>query len=183
MQKMTRLEQLLSQYAAYHLDHKNVLTHFIGIPLIVFSIMCLTARAGVMFSGFEITLALVLLVLSVIYYLRLDKSLGFLMLLIYAIAYPFAYKIAQLSMGAWLAISIGSFVVGWGFQFIGHFYEKKKPAFVDDLVGLAIGPLFVLAEFVFLLGFRKDLQVKMLEEARKQRTVMDQKSLQTLHAK
>ena len=50
-----------------------------------------------MLSGFEITLALVLLILSVIYYLRLDKSLGFLMLLIYAIAYPFAYKIAQLN--------------------------------------------------------------------------------------
>ncbi|MDR6540271.1 Mpo1 family 2-hydroxy fatty acid dioxygenase [Acinetobacter bereziniae] len=180
---MTRLEQLLSQYAAYHLDQKNVLTHFIGIPMIVFSIMCLTARAGVMLSGFEITLALVLLILSVIYYLRLDKSLGFLMLLIYAIAYPFAYKIAQLNMSTWLVISIGSFVVGWVFQFIGHFYEKKKPAFVDDLVGLAIGPLFVLAEFVFLLGFRKDLQTKMLAEARKQRSVMDQKSLQTLHAK
>lgn len=43
---MNRLEQLLSQYAAYHLDHKNVFTHFIGIPMIVFSIMCLTARAG-----------------------------------------------------------------------------------------------------------------------------------------
>lgn len=180
---MTKLEQLLSQYAAYHLDHKNVFTHFIGIPMIVFSIMCLTARAGVMVSGFEITLALILLVLSVVYYLRLDKSLGFLMLIIYAIAYPFAYKIAQLNMGTWLTVSIGAFVVGWVFQFVGHFYEKKKPAFVDDIVGLAIGPLFVLAEAVFLLGFRKDLQAKMLEEARKQRTVMDEKSLQTAHAK
>lgn len=180
---MNRLEQLLSQYAAYHLDHKNVFTHFIGIPMIVFSIMCLTARAGVMLSGFEITLALILLVLSVIYYLSLDKTFGFLMLLIYAVAYPFAYKIAQLGMGTWLSISIGTFVVGWVFQFVGHFYEKKKPAFVDDLVGLAIGPLFVLAEFVFLLGFRKDLQEKMLAEARKQRTAMDEKSLQALHAK
>lgn len=39
---MTKLEQLLSQYAAYHLDQKNIYTHFVGIPLIVFSIMCLT---------------------------------------------------------------------------------------------------------------------------------------------
>ena len=54
---MTKLEQLLSQYAAYHLDHKNIVSHFAGIPLIVFSIMCLTARAGVMLSGFELTLA------------------------------------------------------------------------------------------------------------------------------
>jgi len=180
---MSKLEQLLSQYASYHLDHKNVLTHFIGIPMIVFSIMCLTARAGVFISGFEITLALILLISSVIYYLRLDKSLGFLMLLIYAVAYPFAYKIAQLGMSAWLMISIGIFIVGWIFQFVGHFYEKKKPAFVDDLVGLAIGPLFVLAEAVFLLGFRKDLQAKMLEEAKKQRATMDEKSLAAAHAK
>ena len=33
---MTRVERLLSQYAAYHLDRKNVMTHFIGVPLIVF---------------------------------------------------------------------------------------------------------------------------------------------------
>lgn len=172
---MTKLELLLSQYASYHLDQKNIVTHFIGIPLIVFSVMCLTARAGFMISGFEITLALVLLVLSIIYYLSLDKSLGFLMLIIYAVSYPFAYKIAQLDTTSWLVVSIGIFFVGWIIQFVGHFYEKKKPAFVDDLVGLAIGPLFVLAEAVFLLGFRKDLQSKMLEEARKQRAAMDAK--------
>lgn len=176
MNDMTKLEQLLSQYAAYHLDHKNVVTHFIGIPMIVFSIICLTARAGVQVSGFELTLALLLIVASVIYYLSLDRIFGLIMLVIFAIAYPFAYKIAQWDMTAWLATSIGIFVVGWVFQFIGHFYEKKKPAFVDDLVGLAIGPLFVLAEFVFLLGFRKDLQAKMLEIARKQRAEMDVKA-------
>ncbi|MEG0483774.1 MAG: Mpo1-like protein [Acinetobacter sp.] len=174
---MSKLEQLLSQYAAYHLDHKNVITHFIGIPLIVFSIICLTARAGIVVAGFEVTLALVLIVASVIYYLSLDKIFGILMLIIFAIAYPFAYKIAQMGMSTWLMLSIGIFVVGWVFQFIGHFYEKKKPAFVDDLVGLAIGPLFVLAEFVFLLGLRKDLQARMLEAAKKQRAEMDAKAV------
>ena len=174
---MSKLEQLLSQYAAYHLDHKNVITHFIGIPLIVFSIMCLTARAGIVVAGFEVTLALVLIVASVIYHLSLDKIFGGLMLIIFVIAYPFAFKIAQMDMGTWLALSIGIFVVGWVFQFIGHFYEKKKPAFVDDLVGLAIGPLFVLAEFVFLLGLRKDLQTRMLDAAKKQRAEMDAKAV------
>ena len=46
---------------------------------------------------------------------------------------------------------------------------------MDDLVGLAIGPLFVLAEMVFMLGFRKDLEQRMLEQARKQRALMDLK--------
>ena len=47
---------------------------------------------------------------------------------------------------------------GWVLQFIGHYYEGKKPAFVDDIVGLFVGPLFVVAEIGFILGLRKELQ-------------------------
>lgn len=172
---MTNLERLLSQYAAYHLDRNNVVTHFVGIPLIVFSILCLTARAGVEISGFSITLAMLLIVLSSIYYISLDKLFGILMLILFVLAYPVAVKIAALPMWSWLGASIGIFVVGWVFQFVGHYFEKKKPAFVDDLIGLAIGPLFVLAEFVFLLGFRKPLHQRILKEAQMKRAEMDMK--------
>lgn len=172
---MTNLERLLSQYAAYHLDQKNIVTHFVGIPLIVFSILCLTARAGVEISGVSVTLALILIVLSAIYYISLDKFFGILMLIIFIAAYPLAVKIAVLPMWSWLGASIGIFVVGWVFQFVGHYFEKKKPAFVDDLIGLAIGPLFVLAEFVFLLGFRKQLHQRILKEAQMKRAEMDMK--------
>ena len=36
--------------------------------------------------------------------------------------------------------------------------SRKKPAFVDDIMGLAIGPLFVLAELSFELGLRSALK-------------------------
>lgn len=170
---MSNLEQQLSKYAAYHLNHKNILTHFIGIPLIVFSILCLTARAGVDIGSFKLTLAIVLIAASTIYYLLLDKIFGLLMLVILAAVYPLASQIAQLSLGQWLATSVGFFVVGWVFQFVGHYFEKKKPAFVDDVIGLAIGPLFVLAEFIFMLGFRKPLHERILHEARNKREMMD----------
>lgn len=172
---MSKLEKLLSQYAAYHLDRKNIVTHFIGIPMIVFSIICLTARVEFSLAQYPITLALTIMIATVIYYLSLDLIFGMVMGVIFAIAYPFALNVAALSMSMWLLLSIGFFVVGWIFQFVGHFYEKKKPAFVDDLVGLAIGPLFVLAEMIFLLGMRKSLEQKMLIEARKMRTEMDGK--------
>ena len=172
---MNKLEKLLSQYAAYHLDHKNIVTHFVGIPLIVFSIMCLTARASMTVGSFEITLAMVLILASIVYYLSLDRIFGVIMLVIYAMAYPLAYIIAQFDLGLWLSLSIGIFLVGWAFQFAGQFYEQKKPAFMDDVIGLAIGPLFVLAEMVFMLGFRKDIEQRMLDEARKQRAAMDNK--------
>ena len=48
---------------------------------------------------------------------------------------------------------MGFFVVGWVIQFIGHYYEGRKPAFVDDLVGLLVGPMFVIAEALFALGW------------------------------
>lgn len=179
---MTKLERLLSQYAAYHLNHKNILTHFIGIPLIVFSILCLTARVGFIGVGIELTLALGLIVVTSIYYLSLDRIFAFIMLVILLAMYPLALKIAHLDWMLWLSLSIGIFVVGWLFQFVGHFYEKKKPAFTDDIIGLAIGPLFVLAEMIFMLGFRKNLEERILGQARILRADMESKQIRaSLH--
>ena len=70
-----------------------------------------------------------------------------------------------LSTGAWLWWGIGLCVVGWAIQFVGHVYEGRKPAFVDDLVGLVIGPLFVVAEAVFALGLRRDLHAAIEQRA------------------
>ncbi|MFP6841281.1 MAG: Mpo1-like protein [Acinetobacter sp.] len=179
---MTKLERLLSQYAAYHLNHKNILTHFIGIPFIVFSILCLTARVGFIGVGIELTLALGLIVVTSIYYLSLDRIFAFIMLVILLAMYPLALKIAHLDWMLWLSLSIGIFVVGWLFQFVGHFYEKKKPAFTDDIIGLAIGPLFVLAEMIFMLGFRKNLEERILAQARILRADMESKQIRaSLH--
>ncbi|MBI2341091.1 MAG: DUF962 domain-containing protein [Deltaproteobacteria bacterium] len=37
---------------------------------------------------------------------------------------------------------LGLFVVGWIIQFIGHAFEKKKPAFFSDPMYLIIGPFW-----------------------------------------
>ncbi len=97
---MTNLERLLSQYAAYHLDRNNIVTHFVGIPLIVFSILCLTARAGIEISGFSITLAMLLIVVSSIYYISLDKLFGGLMLILFCLGLSLGGKIAVYPCGA-----------------------------------------------------------------------------------
>jgi len=65
--------------------------------------------------------------------------------------------LAAQSTAVWLGAGIGLFVGGWIVQFIGHFFEGRKPAFVDDLIGLVVGPLFVAAEVVFALGLRKEV--------------------------
>jgi uncharacterized membrane protein YGL010W len=58
----------------------------------------------------------------------------------------------------WIVAGLGLFVVGWTFQFLGHYYEGRKPAFMDDLLGLVIGPLFLVAEAVFYFQMRMDIK-------------------------
>ena len=62
-----------------------------------------------------------------------------------------------------LAWGIGFFIIGWVIQFIGHWYEGKKPAFVDDLVGLLVGPMFIVAEAMFALGWNRSLLAEIEE--------------------
>ena len=38
---------LMTQYAEYHRDKRNIATHFVGIPLIVFAISVLLTRVEV----------------------------------------------------------------------------------------------------------------------------------------
>jgi len=41
-----------------------------------------------------------------------------------------------------LPLAATMFSVGWGFQFVGHVFEGKKPSFVDDHRNLLVGLLW-----------------------------------------
>jgi uncharacterized membrane protein YGL010W len=157
---MRTLTDQLSQYAAYHRDKRNIATHFIGIPLIVLAIAALLSRPAwpVLSGTFMLTPAYVLFALATLYYLWLDVPLGIAMGIVSALSAAFGHWAASQVTSIWLAIGIGLFVIGWVFQFIGHVrYEHRKPAFVDDIIGLLIGPLFILVELMFGLGLMRDL--------------------------
>lgn len=148
--------ELMVQYARYHRDRRNIATHFIGIPLIVFAIGVLLARAQFQLGGLALNAAWVLWALSTLWYLSrgnlaLGAATAALNGLLMALAEPLAA--AAVSTGSWLAWGLGSFVLGWIIQFVGHYYEGRKPAFVDDLVGLLVGPMFVVGEALFALGW------------------------------
>jgi len=159
---MKTLQQQLGQYGLYHRSKRNILTHFFGIPLIVFAVLCLFARIEIPITNFLINAAQIVVFASVVYYLTLSVSLGLIMAIILVLFSAGAALVAQLPVLNWLSISIGIFVVGWVLQFIGHYFEGKKPAFVDDIVGLIIGPLFVLAEALFLMGFYSELEQQII---------------------
>ena len=48
---MTALIKQLTKYAAYHRDPRNIATHYVGIPLIVFAVTCFLARPGFELAG------------------------------------------------------------------------------------------------------------------------------------
>ncbi|WP_027250764.1 DUF962 domain-containing protein [Photobacterium halotolerans] len=155
---MKTLEQQLTQYALYHRSKRNIHTHFVGIPLIVFAVICLFARVAFSLGEMEFNGAYVAVASSVLYYLRLSVPMGLMMAFVLSVMTMAAVPIAALPLLGWLGFSLSLFFLGWVIQFIGHYFEGKKPAFIDDLAGLIIGPLFVLAEVLFLLGWFRSLE-------------------------
>jgi uncharacterized membrane protein YGL010W len=158
---MRTLTQQLTQYAAYHRDRRNIATHFVGIPMIVLALAVLLSRPSFGAGIFPVTLspAWLLFVAATVYYLALDVPLGAMMACVSALCIAFGEWIAAQATLVWLATGIGLFMIGWVFQFVGHVaYEHRKPAFVDDVIGLLIGPLFVLAEALFGVGWRPELR-------------------------
>ncbi|KAA0696664.1 DUF962 domain-containing protein [Halopseudomonas laoshanensis] len=149
---MKNLEDQLSQYAAYHRDARNIATHFIGIPMIVVGVAVLLSRPAIELAGIAVSPALLAGLAASFYYLKLDWFLGAIMSVLMALSVWAGALLAAESTALWLSAGVGLFVVGWVFQFIGHFWEGKKPAFIDDVAGLIIGPLFVVAEALFMLG-------------------------------
>jgi uncharacterized membrane protein YGL010W len=60
--------------------------------------------------------------------------------------------------GRTLLIALMCFVAGWLFQIVGHaVFERRKPAFLDDLSQMLIGPMFLAAKALVGLGWRRDL--------------------------
>ncbi len=159
---MRTLTEQLSLYARYHRDPRTIQTHFAGIPLIVISVFGMLSFP--VFST-AISAALLLFVLSNLYYLVLDLKFGVLMLGFSGLCYALSQQLVQWAGAHWLWASVAVFVVGWVLQFIGHYFEGKKPAFVDDLMGLLIGPLFIVAEWAFMAGFAKPLQQQIEADA------------------
>lgn len=155
---------LMAQYAAYHRDRRNIATHFVGIPLIVFAVSVLFARVEFSVGNTPMNAAIVVWAVTALWYLtRGNVVLGATTAIVNGVLTALAMTASQGSMTGWLVIGVGSFVVGWVFQFIGHYYEGRKPAFVDDLVGLLVGPMFVVGEAMFMLGWGR----RLLEEIEK----------------
>lgn len=148
----------LGRYAAVHRDMRNRATHFVGIPIIVFSLLLILALWRVQIGGREVSVSLIVAVVAVLGWFALDLGVGLAMAVAMALAWYGAEALAGAlgPSGTWTAFGT-LFVGGWILQFVGHYYEGKRPALADNIFQAFIGPMFLVAETMVAMGYRSDL--------------------------
>lgn len=154
----------LAGYAAVHRSGRNRATHFVGIPVIVFSLLLILALVRIHPGGREVSMALVIGAAAVLGWMALDLGIGLIMAAIMLPAWYGAEALAgalgpSATMGAFFALFVG----GWILQFIGHHYEGRRPALIDNVFQGFIGPMFLVAETLVASGYRADLATVMGE--------------------
>jgi uncharacterized membrane protein YGL010W len=95
-------------------------------------------------------LSLPVAIAGTLFYLTLDVPLGLGALLV-LVGFGYAGRFIPWPVG------VGLFLVGWVFQFVGHAFEGKKPAFLKNGIHALVGPLWILSHLYEMLGLRQPL--------------------------
>lgn len=151
----------MAMYSAYHTDCRNQMTHHVGVPMIVFSLLVLAAQVPlVAFEAGVMTLAGALIGVLLLMYIISAPLVGTVGVIIYSILLYYAERIA--AQGATVALTTFGvlFVLGWIIQFWGHAYEGRRPALFDNLLQIFMAPSFLIAEILFSLGLEKGLKAE-----------------------
>jgi uncharacterized membrane protein YGL010W len=142
MESQTRnVDRLLDRYGEFHRNSANKAIHWLCVPLIVWSVL------GVLWSASPVA-AYVAIGAAMVFYLWLSLPLALGMLGVTALM---VWPLTLLDSRA-LFVSIAVFVAAWIGQFIGHILEGRKPAFLEDVRSLLIGPAWLLADLYRRLG-------------------------------
>ena len=151
---MKTLDQWFDEYAVSHQNETNQLIHYICVPAIFFSLVGLLMSIPTDFltnlfglnNPYLENWATILLVFTLIFYLRLSFSIFFKMLVFSAICIVLNYYLGQYLPLFYTSLII--FVIAWIAQFYGHKVEGKKPSFLKDLQFLLIGPVWVIKKIL-----------------------------------
>lgn len=143
----------LNKYGESHTHPTNVLIHKVFVPLIMFSVIGLLWAIPV--PSFADSLPLVnfgmlLVIVSMLFYLTMGLKIFFGMAVIIT---PIVYGnvlLENYQHQVWLMS--GVFIFSWIMQFIGHKIEGKKPSFLEDLLFLLVGPVWVFYPIYKKLG-------------------------------
>lgn len=159
---MRDLHTFLADYSESHRNPVNQWVHIVCVPAIFVSTIGLFWLIPLgSWLGLEGALAYwvnggtLLAAICMPFYLRMSAGMtvlmaGWLALSLLAIV---AVDRSGLSLG-WTSAAV--WLVAWAIQVWGHKVEGKKPSFVDDLVFLLVGPMFVSIELAHKLGLRRE---------------------------
>ena len=134
----------LEKYGESHTNATNVLIHKIFVPLIMFSVIGLLWSIPVPKVLEQIPLAnygMFLVLISLGFYLSMGLKIFFGMLVVII---PIVYgNVLLQNYEHQTVLMAGIFIVSWIMQFVGHKIEGKKPSFIEDLLFLLVGPVWV----------------------------------------
>jgi uncharacterized membrane protein YGL010W len=153
------------QYASCHTKKVTKITHFIGVPIIIFSLMIFFGFIKIVVPNiFTIKLSSIVIIILLAYYFKLQWQLT---LTVAPLFFLLNYLASMISSNGPTTgnfeIFFLLFVFGWIIQIVGHFYEKKRPAFIDNLSQVFIAPLFLIAEAYFHFGMMHELYLKIYD--------------------
>lgn len=151
---MKTIHQWLAEYGESHQNKTNKTIHWVCVPTIFFSILGLLYSIKLPFfmSGVQANIGILALVLVILYYISLSKTLWIGMLLFATACLVVCYWIEQSGLiSLWLFCLI-LFVAAWIGQFYGHKIEGKKPSFFKDIQFLMMGPAWLMSFIYKKLG-------------------------------
>lgn len=150
---MRTFSEWMDEYGVSHRNPTNQFVHKICVPLIMFSVigfLWVIPLPEIFQSVPYLNWATLFVLGCLLFYL----SLNFIMFIGMLIQTALMCAAAEIlyRTGNLLTISAVIFVLAWIAQFWGHKIEGKKPSFLQDIVFLLIGPLWVTRFFYKKIG-------------------------------
>lgn len=139
-----RADRLFQEYEEYHRDPVNVAIHKVAVPAILFHVVAMLdwIGTGVAVAGLELTVGVIVTALAALWYAVMTPGLALLVV-------PFSALCLWLGRMTPREAVIAIAVIAWIAQLVGHArFERRAPAFKDNIVQLLVGPAYVAALLV-----------------------------------
>jgi uncharacterized membrane protein YGL010W len=157
---VTRLPSILASYGRFHRDRRNRLTHYFGVPAILYAVLVAAALYVPTVLGARVPLDRIIVAAAALGYFLLDAPLGAALAAALVLLAAGAEATAAAGTARALALAAVVFVLGWALQLLGHRLEGNRPALVTNLAQVLVAPLFLTAEVGFALGLRAALRAQ-----------------------
>lgn len=149
---------MLTGYAASHQHPFNIFVHMIGIPTIMLGVLIPLGWVSVAVGEIDLTLAHLVLVAFVLFYLTLDVIFALVFALAAYLLLLLAEQLGSYPGNTGWYIAGACFFGGYLAQFIGHAVEKSMPVLVKHPIQASLAaPFFTVVELFKLVGLREEL--------------------------